>query len=59
MQGRGAYGLQKKDSGVVNLDYNSKGLIHWKQGAIERYPLIDKVNKAVKNQENMIIYYLI
>lgn len=44
-----------RNGGICNINKDKRGKIHWKQGAADRYPIIDKLTNTVQNKESVII----
>lgn len=48
------YYINRPD-GIKNLALNKKGELQWKQGASDRYPIIDKMTGSIRNQDAAIV----
>lgn len=44
-----------KDDGIRNLCYDKKQELKWKQGSVERYPIIDKQTSIIKNEDAVTV----
>lgn len=44
-----------RDGGIKNIEITKRGEVKWKQGAAERYPLIDKMTQQIRNENSVIV----
>lgn len=45
----------KLNGGIHNIEVSKRGEIKWKQGAVKRYPIIDKMNNTIRNGETVVV----
>lgn len=45
----------QRNGGIRNISIDKKGKIQWKQGSVDRYPIIDKMAKELRNENSVIV----